>query len=70
MTRATSNLIWAVGLFVAALVLANKDHNPIPWALGALALIVGAGALLGIAQDNSKTETSTTTSTPGAADTP
>jgi len=73
MTRATSNLVWALGLLVAALVLANKEHNPLPWAVAALGIIVLLGSMLGVAQDNAQDKakaTRTTTSTPGATDTP
>ena len=73
MTRSVSNLVWALGLIVAALVLAKKDENPIPWAVAALGVIVLLGSMLGVAQDNAQdkaTATRTTTSTPGATDTP
>lgn len=41
MTRSDSNLIWALALLVAAVVLATKDEMPIPWAIGLAALVVG-----------------------------
>lgn len=54
MTRATNNLIWSVALMVGALVLAKKDEAAVPWALTAVAAIVGACAVLALLAENDK----------------
>jgi hypothetical protein len=76
MTREASNIVWAVGLICAALVLGNKDSSPIPWAVGVLGVVVLAGATIAALVDRDQKITAAhaaarkTTSTPGATDTP
>lgn len=54
MTRATSNFVWALAMLFGAFVLAKKDVNPIPWALGVIAAIVGIASLVAILAENDK----------------
>lgn len=76
MTRSVSNLIWSLGLFVGAIVLAKKAEDPLPWAIGTLAAIVFVGAALGAVVENDRNITAahkaakpSTTGTPGATGT-
>ena len=76
MTREASNMVWAVGLILAALVLGKADSNAIPWAVAALGITVLVGAVIAylVERDHqitaSHAASRNTTSTPGATDTP
>ncbi len=38
------HMVWGLALVVAALVLGNKESNPLPWAVAALGVLVFIGA--------------------------
>jgi hypothetical protein len=80
MTRSVSNLLWGIGLLVAAFVLAKRAEDPLPWAVGLLAIIDVLGSGLGALVENDRKTTAassgaraaakaSTTVTPGATET-